>query len=1442
MSELDPNSYNVAWIAPLEIEAQSALHMLDERHRGRFPMGRGDDYVFHAGSMRGHNVVIATLPAGQEYGTGSAAALASQVRKSFPNLWFGLLVGVAAGLPNLSKTPPRDIRLGDVLVALPDGESAGLFAYDLGKATGKDGFQPLRFGHVLATTETVVRSAIGSIKLSAPNDAEIFLPHYENMKVREHATGTFADPGQHRDKLYEVDDRGEQREVERKRRPDSKRTRVWYGPIGSGEKLMRNARQRNELRDKYNIIGLEMEAAGTMNRIPVGVIRGVCDYGDEHKTKDWQPYAAAMAAAYAKAILSEISPEARAPRTWSSAVSETRMGGIDKASNKRRSEEYLASCTNEGPSYDERAHDCSHVQDGSPPVSLNEAQWNIGWPEYQNERPALASRFLERHDIPSVIEAEGEAWCTSGRRTPWTVVIYGLAGIGKSQVCLKAIAENEKRFRGIFYIDASNNTSANSTYLEISRVCGFQIHWKDIELDEQIRLMRAWLACQKDPWLLMVDNADSTDVTLAKYIPTGGPGTIIITTTDERFATCGSAFGKIGPMDKQNAVDLLMSYKRTGTVLDDTEREAARLLAVNLLGGLPLAIAQAGSYIFNKYCTYAEYCDEFRESPQIPLSYELEQWPSYRRPIWKTFTISLSRIQNLPEKGSSHAVELLRTLCFLHHEGIQERLFREAWINMEDASAWSQYVALLDSSSPRWDTPDLRAAFEILCRYSLLNHMLPHARQYSLHGLVKVICRESLSPEEKSEYAFRAMSLMATALSGIRAPLPWIENPAGFELQKSLLPHVKACVNDRIKSIFRDQTEESRIIRAEMLLLYAKAYSSTGHPSDARSILDEVCEALGVNGSAEAINPVALQAMEQTAACEACLGRHMKACELRRKILNVHETRPQGPGDHCAAMMNLADSLWRTGHRKEALDMSQEVLRRREEKLTKNDPKLLRTRRKVAEYLHGSNQRRQALQLRESVFADAEARVSQSDMEYLDTLASESALADSYQWDGQLIKSLELREDVYQGRSKILGAEHPDTLLAYDRLLGAKSCLVRTTEAQEEICQQREQLVSAWRRMFGDDHPYTLEARVNLGHSYSAIRRWDKALEEQKGVLGIRKRRVREQNLPNNEPDYLSSMGNVANILSKMGNSRDALAMRKSALKAAEECGGANDRMTFKLSHRVASCYAGRNTAASRQTALQMRRSILEKQKSCLQDDTDILTTMSFLAADLAQLNRNAESIQIRRDLLNKQQSVRGEKNRDTLDNMKKLALALASSVSWRQRHEAMELMEKAERFESELLGKDNNKTRNTRVELYRIYGGARENTKARLLARMLETSGDAENIGREDLHMINVRDGSDLETGDEEKAQRDRETRARGAATEGPRRRNKRKSRKVRITRRSDGIAELLSLGSQPLGEGGDLDRLRGGGLDRLQGEDLDPSSSEKYTGESGSESSDGG
>lgn len=52
-----------------------------------------------------------------------------------------------------------------------------------------------------------------------------------------------------------------------------------------------------------------MEAAGPADNFPCLVIRGICDYADSHKNKKWQPYSAATAAAYAKALLLLIAPQ-----------------------------------------------------------------------------------------------------------------------------------------------------------------------------------------------------------------------------------------------------------------------------------------------------------------------------------------------------------------------------------------------------------------------------------------------------------------------------------------------------------------------------------------------------------------------------------------------------------------------------------------------------------------------------------------------------------------------------------------------------------------------------------------------------------------------------------------------------------------------------------------------------------------------------------------------------------------------------------------------------------------------------------------------------------------------------------------------------------------------------------------------------------------------------
>lgn len=66
---------------------------------------------------------------------------------------------------------------------------------------------------------------------------------------------------------------------------------------------MKDGCTRDKLARDLGIICFEMEAAGLMNNFPCLVIRGICDYADSHKNKQWQGYAALAAAAYGKEFI-----------------------------------------------------------------------------------------------------------------------------------------------------------------------------------------------------------------------------------------------------------------------------------------------------------------------------------------------------------------------------------------------------------------------------------------------------------------------------------------------------------------------------------------------------------------------------------------------------------------------------------------------------------------------------------------------------------------------------------------------------------------------------------------------------------------------------------------------------------------------------------------------------------------------------------------------------------------------------------------------------------------------------------------------------------------------------------------------------------------------------------------------------------------------------------
>ena len=66
---------------------------------------------------------------------------------------------------------------------------------------------------------------------------------------------------------------------------------------------MRSGQHRDQLAEQDGIIALEMEGVGVWDHFPSMIVKGVCEYADCHKSKNWQEYAALVAAGGMKALL-----------------------------------------------------------------------------------------------------------------------------------------------------------------------------------------------------------------------------------------------------------------------------------------------------------------------------------------------------------------------------------------------------------------------------------------------------------------------------------------------------------------------------------------------------------------------------------------------------------------------------------------------------------------------------------------------------------------------------------------------------------------------------------------------------------------------------------------------------------------------------------------------------------------------------------------------------------------------------------------------------------------------------------------------------------------------------------------------------------------------------------------------------------------------------------
>jgi nucleoside phosphorylase len=232
---------------------------------------------------------------------------------TFPNLRFGLLVGIGGAVP--VKTDNGMIRLGDVVVSKPAGGHSGAVQYDHGNAeTGR--FK--RTGALTPPPAVLLNAAQDMAAKRARLRKDPIVENIKRIDTNIRGLRKYKHLGSAQDYLYPADyihlnpgvscDECGCDPAQRVKRDigddgdDDPYVIVHRGTIASGEKVIKNGMLRDQLAKEHDILCFEMEAAGALSDFPCIVIREISDYCDSHKNDQWHGYAAAVSAAYARQL------------------------------------------------------------------------------------------------------------------------------------------------------------------------------------------------------------------------------------------------------------------------------------------------------------------------------------------------------------------------------------------------------------------------------------------------------------------------------------------------------------------------------------------------------------------------------------------------------------------------------------------------------------------------------------------------------------------------------------------------------------------------------------------------------------------------------------------------------------------------------------------------------------------------------------------------------------------------------------------------------------------------------------------------------------------------------------------------------------------------------------------------------------------------------------
>ncbi|PPQ85614.1 hypothetical protein CVT26_008972, partial [Gymnopilus dilepis] len=386
-----------------------------------------------------------------------------------------------------------------------------------------------------------------------------------------------------------------------------------------------------------------------------------------------------------------------------------------------------------------------------------------------------------------------------------SVLLYGMGGIGKTQICLKFAEEMASEYDHIFWIDASSaDTVAAGLKALTVNTSAVQLACSDDSLESLLKLV----ALLPQAWLLILDNANDQ---VHKFIPSGNSGDILITSRDRSVRRHTTVDIEIDKMSEEDAVPLLMRASHYEEPSSPRVLAAARAI-IQKLHCLPLAVDQAGAFIDSGRSTMDDYLNIFsKHKHQLLDDHVFKRATPYELTVYGTWEISYQEIEAQASQGNgpeAHAcriaISILETIAFFHHDHIDEDIFKRASngprniygkiTNRQQKKLNRNSISLLDhpllskDKEGTWNEVQFRNGVQKLLAFSLLKQ---HSSDgvYSMHPLVHSWSRDRMT---QSTYQHN-LDLTETILLD-SAPTGEMDILDYLFLQR-LMPHISANSN-----------------------------------------------------------------------------------------------------------------------------------------------------------------------------------------------------------------------------------------------------------------------------------------------------------------------------------------------------------------------------------------------------------------------------------------------------------------------------------------------------------------------------------------------------------------------------------------------------------------------------------------------------------------------